>query len=181
MSMSSSHTKHALEALHPNIACMRHPDHIGSKGTLSWMQAFRKSSLVGMLECDLTCVTRWKLVVLTYCIYKSTEKKQTTFYQVVWQSRLECHLWETKLVDSVSDGCDARQTSANKGQKTECSPFEPLEFRMKHHNDGNGTETTSLLCRCPVLVFFSNKFLFGLRLTMPKYMVLSNCSHQKPA
>ena len=32
MSMSSSHTKHALEALHPNIACMRHPDHIGSKG-----------------------------------------------------------------------------------------------------------------------------------------------------
>lgn len=22
----------ALEALHPNIACMRHPDHIGSKG-----------------------------------------------------------------------------------------------------------------------------------------------------
>ena len=32
MSMSSSHTKHTLEALHPNIACMRHPDHIGSKG-----------------------------------------------------------------------------------------------------------------------------------------------------
>lgn len=22
----------ALEGLHPNIACMRHPDHIGSKG-----------------------------------------------------------------------------------------------------------------------------------------------------
>ena len=32
MSMSSHHTKTALEALHPNIACMRHPDHIGSKG-----------------------------------------------------------------------------------------------------------------------------------------------------
>jgi phospholipase D1/2 len=31
MSMSSSHTKHALEALHPNITCMRHPDHIGTK------------------------------------------------------------------------------------------------------------------------------------------------------
>ncbi|KAI9461871.1 hypothetical protein F5148DRAFT_1214478 [Russula earlei] len=31
MHMSSSHTKKALEALHPNIACMRHPDHIGSK------------------------------------------------------------------------------------------------------------------------------------------------------
>jgi phospholipase D1/2 len=49
MSMSSSHTKvrgtsrrstedltsraqHDLEDLHENIACMRHPDHIGSKG-----------------------------------------------------------------------------------------------------------------------------------------------------
>lgn len=32
MTMSSSHTKHALEDLHPNISCMRHPDHIGSKG-----------------------------------------------------------------------------------------------------------------------------------------------------
>lgn len=31
LSMSSNHTKKALEALHPNIACMRHPDHIGSK------------------------------------------------------------------------------------------------------------------------------------------------------
>jgi hypothetical protein len=24
--MNSEHTKHALEDLHPNIACMRHPD-----------------------------------------------------------------------------------------------------------------------------------------------------------
>ncbi len=32
MSMSSHHTKVRLEALHPNITCMRHPDHIGSKG-----------------------------------------------------------------------------------------------------------------------------------------------------
>lgn len=54
MSMSSSHTKvrratssyesslaermdmqHALEDLHPNIACMRHPDHIGSRGVFA--------------------------------------------------------------------------------------------------------------------------------------------------
>lgn len=28
----SSTSQKALEALHPNIACMRHPDHIGSKG-----------------------------------------------------------------------------------------------------------------------------------------------------
>ncbi|KAI9060697.1 phospholipase D/nuclease [Trametes sanguinea] len=33
MTMSSHHTKETLEALHPNVACMRHPDHIGSKGT----------------------------------------------------------------------------------------------------------------------------------------------------
>ncbi|KIM73758.1 hypothetical protein PILCRDRAFT_99252 [Piloderma croceum F 1598] len=36
MSMSSHHTKSALEALHPNIACMRHPDHIGSKDTVEF-------------------------------------------------------------------------------------------------------------------------------------------------
>ena len=35
MTMSSHHTKVTLEALHPNIACMRHPDHIGSKGRRS--------------------------------------------------------------------------------------------------------------------------------------------------
>ncbi|KAF8900846.1 hypothetical protein CPB84DRAFT_1836517 [Gymnopilus junonius] len=34
MAMSSHHTKEALEALHPNISCMRHPDHIGAKDTL---------------------------------------------------------------------------------------------------------------------------------------------------
>lgn len=34
MSMSSKHTKSALEALHPNIVCLRHPDHIGAKGVL---------------------------------------------------------------------------------------------------------------------------------------------------
>jgi phospholipase D1/2 len=34
MNMSSSWTKHALEPLHPNIAVMRHPDHIGSQGTV---------------------------------------------------------------------------------------------------------------------------------------------------
>ena len=32
MTMSSHHTKETLDALHPNVACMRHPDHIGSKG-----------------------------------------------------------------------------------------------------------------------------------------------------
>jgi hypothetical protein len=32
MSMSSKHTKNWLESLHPNITCLRHPDHIGAKG-----------------------------------------------------------------------------------------------------------------------------------------------------
>ncbi|KIY68459.1 phospholipase D/nuclease [Cylindrobasidium torrendii FP15055 ss-10] len=37
MTMSSAHTKHALEDLHPNIVCLRHPDHIGAKDTaLFW-------------------------------------------------------------------------------------------------------------------------------------------------
>ncbi|KAI9633008.1 uncharacterized protein MKK02DRAFT_40389 [Dioszegia hungarica] len=31
MALSSSHTKHALEDLHDNIACMRHPDHSGGE------------------------------------------------------------------------------------------------------------------------------------------------------
>ena len=45
MSMSSSHTKHALEALHPNIACMRHPDHIGSKGIFDLQQSIIELAL----------------------------------------------------------------------------------------------------------------------------------------
>jgi len=35
MSMSSKHTKNYLLALHPNIAVMRHPDHIGSKDNVA--------------------------------------------------------------------------------------------------------------------------------------------------
>jgi phospholipase D1/2 len=34
MNMSSSWTKHALEPLDPNITVMRHPDHIGSQGSI---------------------------------------------------------------------------------------------------------------------------------------------------
>ncbi|EMD31686.1 hypothetical protein CERSUDRAFT_127251 [Gelatoporia subvermispora B] len=46
MSMSSSHTKHALEALHPNIACMRHPDHIGSKDNVEFWSHHEKLVVV---------------------------------------------------------------------------------------------------------------------------------------
>ncbi|KIJ62481.1 hypothetical protein HYDPIDRAFT_30440 [Hydnomerulius pinastri MD-312] len=48
MSMSSKHTKEsaALEALHPNIACMRHPDHIGSKDTVEFWSHHEKVVVV---------------------------------------------------------------------------------------------------------------------------------------
>ncbi|KAA1473211.1 phospholipase D/nuclease [Dentipellis sp. KUC8613] len=46
MNMSSSHTKNALEALHPNIACMRHPDHIGSKDDVEFWSHHEKVVVV---------------------------------------------------------------------------------------------------------------------------------------
>ncbi|KAI0028033.1 phospholipase D/nuclease [Vararia minispora EC-137] len=46
MSMSSNHTKKALEALHPNIACMRHPDHIGSKDDVEFWSHHEKVVVV---------------------------------------------------------------------------------------------------------------------------------------
>ncbi|KAI0071462.1 phospholipase D/nuclease [Panus rudis PR-1116 ss-1] len=46
MSMSSHHTKVALEALHPNIACMRHPDHIGSKDDVEFWSHHEKVVVV---------------------------------------------------------------------------------------------------------------------------------------
>ncbi|EIM84706.1 phospholipase D/nuclease [Stereum hirsutum FP-91666 SS1] len=46
MSMSSHHTKVALEALHPEIACMRHPDHIGSKDDVEFWSHHEKVVVV---------------------------------------------------------------------------------------------------------------------------------------
>ncbi|KAL4066624.1 hypothetical protein J3A83DRAFT_4098363 [Scleroderma citrinum] len=46
MSMNSKHTKAALEALHPNIVCMRHPDHIGSKDTVEFWSHHEKVVVV---------------------------------------------------------------------------------------------------------------------------------------
>lgn len=42
MSMSSKHTKHYLESLHPNITCMRHPDHVGSKDSVQFWSHHEK-------------------------------------------------------------------------------------------------------------------------------------------
>ncbi|KAF9473130.1 phospholipase D/nuclease [Pholiota conissans] len=46
MSMSSKHTKAKLEALHPNITCMRHPDHIGAKDSVQFWSHHEKIVLV---------------------------------------------------------------------------------------------------------------------------------------
>ncbi|KAI9566570.1 hypothetical protein HD554DRAFT_2025262 [Boletus coccyginus] len=72
MTLSSKHTKArlrgscmfaALEDLHPNIACMRHPDHIGSKDTVEFWSHHEKVVVVdNHLACigglDL-CFGRW--------------------------------------------------------------------------------------------------------------------------
>ncbi len=46
MTMSSSHTKHTLEDLHPNITCLRHPDHIGSKDSVQFWSHHEKVVVV---------------------------------------------------------------------------------------------------------------------------------------
>ncbi|KAF8752827.1 phospholipase [Rhizoctonia solani] len=42
MSMSSKHTKNALTELHPNITCVRHPDHIGSDSNVEFWSHHEK-------------------------------------------------------------------------------------------------------------------------------------------
>ncbi|KAF8641650.1 hypothetical protein AX16_009876 [Volvariella volvacea WC 439] len=46
MSMSSKHTKSTLERLHPNIACTRHPDHIGAKDSVQFWSHHEKVVVV---------------------------------------------------------------------------------------------------------------------------------------
>ncbi|KAJ7100586.1 hypothetical protein C8R43DRAFT_964073, partial [Mycena crocata] len=46
MSMSSKHTKNRLEALHPNITCLRHPDHIGAKDMVEFWSHHEKVVVV---------------------------------------------------------------------------------------------------------------------------------------
>jgi len=45
-SLSSKHTKAVLDHLHPNITCMRHPDHIGAKDTVEFWSHHEKVVLV---------------------------------------------------------------------------------------------------------------------------------------
>ncbi|THH27911.1 hypothetical protein EUX98_g6279 [Antrodiella citrinella] len=46
MSMSSKHTKFVLDGLHANVACMRHPDHIGSKDDVAFWSHHEKVVVV---------------------------------------------------------------------------------------------------------------------------------------
>ncbi|KAK4685290.1 phospholipase D1/2, partial [Tremellales sp. Uapishka_1] len=62
MSLSSKHTKHALEDLHPNISCMRHPDHSGGELVYYFSHheklcvADNKTAAMGGLD---ACFGRW--------------------------------------------------------------------------------------------------------------------------
>ncbi|KAG9029137.1 hypothetical protein FRB95_005641 [Tulasnella sp. JGI-2019a] len=63
MNMSSNHTKTALQALHPNIKVMRHPDHIGSVNTVEFWSHHEKvvvvdnhKACIGGLD---LCFGRW--------------------------------------------------------------------------------------------------------------------------
>ncbi|KIJ51188.1 hypothetical protein M422DRAFT_203211 [Sphaerobolus stellatus SS14] len=63
MSMSSHHTKSALEALHENIAVMRHPDHIGSRDDVEFWSHHEKVVLVDNHRAAIggldLCFGRW--------------------------------------------------------------------------------------------------------------------------
>ncbi|RDB28300.1 Phospholipase D1 [Hypsizygus marmoreus] len=46
MAMSSKHTKRILDGLHPNVSCMRHPDHIGAKDSVEFWSHHEKVVVV---------------------------------------------------------------------------------------------------------------------------------------
>ncbi|KAJ8689244.1 hypothetical protein PTI98_013285 [Pleurotus ostreatus] len=63
MSMSSKHTKRVLSSLHPNVLCIRHPDHIGSKDNVQFWSHHEKvvavdNHYVAIGGLDL-CFGRW--------------------------------------------------------------------------------------------------------------------------
>jgi len=83
MSMCSKHTKSALEALHPNIACMRHPDHIGAKDSIEFWSHHEKVVVVdNHFACigglDL-CFGRWDTHTHPLADVHPTEFSRTLF------------------------------------------------------------------------------------------------------
>ncbi|EUC55943.1 phospholipase D, partial [Rhizoctonia solani AG-3 Rhs1AP] len=63
MSMSSKHTKNALSELHPNVTCLRHPDHIGSDSNVEFWSHHEKVVVVDNKRACIggldACFGRW--------------------------------------------------------------------------------------------------------------------------
>ncbi|KZW01475.1 phospholipase D/nuclease [Exidia glandulosa HHB12029] len=83
MTMSSHHTKNALEDLHPNIAVMRHPDHVGAVDTVQFWSHHEKlvvvdnhRATVGGLD---ICFGRWDTHNHPMADAHPTEFKRTLF------------------------------------------------------------------------------------------------------
>jgi len=83
MSMSSGHTKSALESLHPNIAVMRHPDHIGSKDSIEFWSHHEKVVIVDNHYASIggldLCFGRWDTHSHPLADAHATEHVRTLF------------------------------------------------------------------------------------------------------
>ncbi|PVG01208.1 phospholipase D/nuclease [Serendipita vermifera] len=83
MSMSSKHTKDALESLHPNIAVMRHPDHIGSKDSVQFWSHHEKVVIVDYHYASIggldLCFGRWDTHNHPLADAHATEHDRTLF------------------------------------------------------------------------------------------------------
>ncbi|KAF8884660.1 hypothetical protein BD779DRAFT_1536317 [Infundibulicybe gibba] len=83
MAMSSKHTKSVLEGLHENVACMRHPDHIGAKDSVQFWSHHEKVVVVdNHYACigglDL-CLGRWDTHTHPLADVHPTDFSQTLF------------------------------------------------------------------------------------------------------
>lgn len=63
MNMSSKHTKDALSALHDNVTCLRHPDHIGTDSSVQFWSHHEKVVVVDNKRACIggldACFGRW--------------------------------------------------------------------------------------------------------------------------
>ncbi|KAF8962898.1 phospholipase D/nuclease [Flammula alnicola] len=83
MSMSSKHTKATLEALHPNITCMRHPDHIGTKDNVEFWSHHEKIVIVDNRYAAIggldLCFGRWDTHTHSLADVHPTDFSKTLF------------------------------------------------------------------------------------------------------
>ncbi|GAA5974034.1 hypothetical protein JCM11641_008224 [Rhodosporidiobolus odoratus] len=82
MTMSSAHTKHFLEDLHPNISCMRHPDHLGGEMTMFWSHHEKVVVVDNVVACigglDI-CFGRWDTSAFPLADVHPTDFSRTLF------------------------------------------------------------------------------------------------------